>query len=250
VQEGSEPLDLIGPLLPRLEALGMADLAQRLAALTEPGLTSDVGSADLLTLTEAAEFLGLRSPNTVRSLAETGELEAYWQADDEIFIARPSAEAYLNSPHLLGQRRLEAQIWSALDDLFQPPAAPAGSLHSPARTRRPQASGASLALRRFKQWHAVCRLLGGKEGSSPVSMQTSTQGVGSPISNEAYNVITALQSKLEGLEAYRKYQQTGGGQFWNQLTQLDMQAVQLLTEELERLAQSGGLRMRQPGQTS
>ena len=27
------------------------------------------------------------------------------------------------------------------------------------------------------------------------------QGVGSPISNEAYNVLTALQSKLEGLEA-------------------------------------------------
>ena len=78
---------------------------------------------------------------------------------------------------------------------------------------------------------------------------TTQQGVGSPISNEAYNVITALQSKLEGLEAYRKYQQTGG-QFWNQLTQLDMQAVQLLTEELERLAQSGGLRMRQPGQTT
>lgn len=79
---------------------------------------------------------------------------------------------------------------------------------------------------------------------------TTAQGVGSPISNEAYNVITALQSKLEGLEAYRKYQQTGGGQFWQQLTQLDMQAVQLLTQELERLAQSGGLRMRQPGQTT
>jgi hypothetical protein len=80
--------------------------------------------------------------------------------------------------------------------------------------------------------------------------QTSTHGVGSPISNEAYNVITALQSKLEGLEAYRKYEQSGGGQFWQQLTQMDMQAVQLLTQELERLAQSGGLRMRPPGQTS
>jgi hypothetical protein len=84
-----------------------------------------------------------------------------------------------------------------------------------------------------------------------MTMQTSTtQGVGSPISNEAYNVITALQSKLEGLEAYRKYQSSGGGQFWQQLTQLDMQAVQLLTQELERLAQSGGLRMHQPGQTT
>ena len=87
-----------------------------------------------------------------------------------------------------------------------------------------------------------------------MSMQTTgsttTQAVGSPISNEAYNVITALQSKLEGLEAYRKYQQSGGSQLWQQLTQLDMQCVQLLSQELERLAQSGGLRMRQPGQTS
>jgi hypothetical protein len=79
---------------------------------------------------------------------------------------------------------------------------------------------------------------------------TTTQGVGSPISNEAYNVITALQSKLEGLEAYRKYQQSGGSQLWQQLTQLDMQCVQLLSQELERLAQSGGLRMRSPGQTT
>jgi hypothetical protein len=121
VQEGSEPLDLIAPLLPRLEALGMWDLAQRLAALTAPdapGLPSHVAPADLLTLTEAAEFLGLRSPNTVRSLAETGELEAYWHAGEEMVIDRRSAEAYRHSPHLLGQRRLEAQIWSALDDLF------------------------------------------------------------------------------------------------------------------------------------
>jgi hypothetical protein len=121
VQEGFEPLDLIAPLLPRLEALGMADLAQRLAALRAletPGLPLAAAPADVLTLTEAAELLGLRSPTTVRSLAETGELEAYWHADEDMVIARQSAEAYLHSPHLLGQRRLEAQIWSALDDLF------------------------------------------------------------------------------------------------------------------------------------
>lgn len=99
----------------------MPDLAQRLAALTAPeawALPSDAASADLLTLTEAAELLGLRSPNTVRGLAEIGELEAYWHAGDEMVIDRRSAEAYLHSPHLVGQRRLEAQIWSALDDLF------------------------------------------------------------------------------------------------------------------------------------
>jgi hypothetical protein len=79
---------------------------------------------------------------------------------------------------------------------------------------------------------------------------TSTQGIGSPISNEVYNVISALHSKLEGLEAYRKYGQNGNTQLWQQLTQMDMQAVELLTQEVERLAQSGALRMRQPGQTT
>ncbi len=75
------------------------------------------------------------------------------------------------------------------------------------------------------------------------------QGVGSPISNEAYNVLTSLQSKLEGLEAYRKYAQSGNSQLWQQLTQQDTQAVELLVQELERLVRDGKLRMRQPGQT-
>jgi len=83
---------------------------------------------------------------------------------------------------------------------------------------------------------------------------TSTQsggqsgGVGSPISNEAHNVMTALQAKLEGLEAYRKYQQSGG-RIWQQLSDMDNQAVQILTEELERLVREGQLRLRAPGQT-
>jgi hypothetical protein len=76
------------------------------------------------------------------------------------------------------------------------------------------------------------------------------QGIGSPISNEAYNVISALQAKLEGLEAFRKYSQNGDQQLWQQLTQLDTQAVQILTNQLEQMAKSGQLKMRQPGQTS
>lgn len=80
---------------------------------------------------------------------------------------------------------------------------------------------------------------------------TAAHGVGSPISNEAYNVLTALQSKLEGLEAYRKYQQSsqGNGQVWQRLSQLDNQAAELLTQELERLVRDGQFRMRPPGQT-
>ena len=76
---------------------------------------------------------------------------------------------------------------------------------------------------------------------------TTSQGVGSPISNEAYNVLSALHSKLEGLEAYRKYQQDGG-QIWQQLSQQDNQAVQTLIQELERLVRDGKFRMGTPGQ--
>jgi hypothetical protein len=66
--------------------------------------------------------------------------------------------------------------------------------------------------------------------------------VASPISNEAYNVITALQSKLEGLEAYRKYSKDQGGELWNKLAQFELQAVDQLCAELERMVKDGKLR--------
>ena len=80
---------------------------------------------------------------------------------------------------------------------------------------------------------------------------TSMQAIGSPISNEAYNVISALQAKLEGLEAYRKYAQSDPNQqLWQQLTQLDVQAVTALIEQLESMARAGKLRPGQPGQAA
>ena len=74
-----------------------------------------------------------------------------------------------------------------------------------------------------------------------------SQGVGSPISNEAYNVLSALHSKLEGLEAYRKYAQDGDSQLWRQLSQQDTQAVETLVGELERLVQEQKFRVGRPG---
>ena len=73
------------------------------------------------------------------------------------------------------------------------------------------------------------------------------EGVGSPISNEAYDVLSALHSKLEGLEAYRKYAQNGNDQLWQRLSQQDNQAVETLIGELERLVRDGKFRMGQPG---
>ena len=79
---------------------------------------------------------------------------------------------------------------------------------------------------------------------------THSPAVGSPISNEAYNVIAAMQAKLEGLEAYRKYAQSDSNQqLWQKLTELDTQAVTLLVQQLESMVQAGKLRPREPGQT-
>lgn len=71
--------------------------------------------------------------------------------------------------------------------------------------------------------------------------------IGSPISNEAYNVLSALHSKLEGLEAYRKYAKDGNMQIWQQLSQQDVQAVETLIGELETLVRDGKFRVGTPG---
>jgi hypothetical protein len=78
--------------------------------------------------------------------------------------------------------------------------------------------------------------------------QQSKQGggmegnLGSPISNEAYNVINALANKLEGLEAYRKYAKDGKQQVWEEVSDHERQGVMLLVDELERLVKDGKLR--------
>lgn len=83
------------------------------------------------------------------------------------------------------------------------------------------------------------------------SKQTGGQmGIGSPISNEAYDVITALHSKLEGLEAYRKYSKDGNANLWKEMTDSDVQCVERLVGELENMVKSGKFRMKQPGTKS
>lgn len=83
--------------------------------------------------------------------------------------------------------------------------------------------------------------------NGPQTQKQTQSGIGSPISNEAYNVVAALHSKLEGLEAYRKYAQSGDQQVWQQLTEHDLQGVECLVTELERLVKDGKFRMKTPG---
>src|SRR5215208_6430113 len=84
-------------------------------------------------------------------------------------------------------------------------------------------------------------------GEQRMSQREAAPGVGSPISNEAYNVVSALHAKLEGLEAYRKYSKDGNNRIWQQLSQQDNQAVETLVGELERLVRDNKFRMQQPG---
>lgn len=92
----------------------------------------------------------------------------------------------------------------------------------------------------------------GTQGQRGGSVQRETggasQGVGSPISNEAYNIISALHAKLEGLEAYRKYAKDATTEIWRDLTQIEMQGVERLVSQLEHIVAEGKLRLQPPGE--
>ena len=53
------------------------------------------------------------------------------------------------------------------------------------------------------------------------------------------------------VEAYREFAQSDSNQqLWQKLTELDNQAVAMLAQQVESMAQSGKLRPGQPGQTA
>ncbi len=64
------------------------------------------------------------------------------------------------------------------------------------------------------------------------------------VDNEVYNLIATIAAKLQGLAAYRKYEQDGqaNDSVWQELRQQDQQAVRRLMGQLERFAQEGRLR--------
>jgi hypothetical protein len=75
-------------------------------------------------------------------------------------------------------------------------------------------------------------------------------GVGSPITNEAYDVLRALSAKLEGLEAYRKYAKDGNEELWQKLTKSDVECVRALCDQLEGLVRDGKLQLKEPGRAN
>ncbi len=68
--------------------------------------------------------------------------------------------------------------------------------------------------------------------------------------NNSYNVIMALASNLEALEAYHKYEKDGNQQLWQQLTQHTEQIVQLLQQQLPHVVQGAQSSGSQSGKNS
>jgi hypothetical protein len=64
---------------------------------------------------------------------------------------------------------------------------------------------------------------------------------GSPVDNATYNLLQALVSKLEAIEAYGKYEHDSDGELFRELGQEERRQADLLLDALrERLASRGG----------
>lgn len=97
---------------------------------------------------------------------------------------------------------------------------------------------------------ATGSVVGQEQERTKIEGEAGTEAIGSPISNEAYNIVAALHAKLEGLEAYRKYSKDANAEMWRELTAAEVSSVQKLVSELERLFQEGKFRLGEPGQSA
>ena len=68
-------------------------------------------------------------------------------------------------------------------------------------------------------------------------MQT-TSTTRSPVDNATYNLMQALVSKLEAIEAYGKYAQDDGGQLFSELQEEERAHADRLLEQLRQRLRS------------
>ncbi len=72
----------------------------------------DAGERDLLTTTEAARLLGVRSINTIKRWASDGRLDGY-RIGSRVFVTRRSVEKMLHSAALIRQQSYERDLQEA-----------------------------------------------------------------------------------------------------------------------------------------
>jgi hypothetical protein len=94
--------------------------------------------------------------------------------------------------------------------------------------------------------------MGGQSGTTAASgmPREADEGIRSPISGDAYNIISALHAKCEDLKAYRKYSRDGDQCIWKELSDRNTEAVRLLCDELERLVPDRGPGMVESGKSA
>ncbi len=66
----------------------------------------------------------------------------------------------------------------------------------------------------------------------------------SPVRNDVYDLLSMLDTKLEGLSAYDKYEKDLHGEFKDLLNQIrtdDRRHAEMLANAVERVARDGGL---------
>ena len=93
-----------------------------------------------------------------------------------------------------------------------------------------------------EDWHAACVSLGSKyrSGDRTMTVQTthhyrSSGGIQSPVDDQLYDLLQALTSKCEAIEAYAKYEEDAEGdakQLFQELARDDTAHAERLVEAL------------------
>jgi hypothetical protein len=71
-----------------------------------------------------------------------------------------------------------------------------------------------------------------QRGGTGVMDRAATGGSSSPVDDRTYNLMQALVSKLEAIEAYEMYAEDDGGQIFNDLLVEERQHAERLLGEL------------------
>jgi excisionase family DNA binding protein len=95
----TQTVDRLRETSEELKRRGIDDLAERLDQSISDLTTVSPSQSDLLTTGQAAELLGVRSVNTIKSWAAKGILEGF-RRGGRILVSRASVEAMLNDARL------------------------------------------------------------------------------------------------------------------------------------------------------